>query len=64
MRAEIIRIEARGQNWSGTYQVDGDEISVSSAYGWSQEKLRQRQPQAAAAKLLIDQVTAWARRRR
>jgi hypothetical protein len=63
MRAEIIKVEARGQNWSGTYQVEDDEISVSSAYGWSKEPLRRREPQAAAKKLLIEQVTAWAKRR-
>lgn len=63
MRAEIVKVAARGQNWSGTYQVEDGEISVSSAYGWSKEPLRRRKPEAAAEKLLIDQVTAWAKRR-
>lgn len=64
MRPEIIRVEARGQKWSGTYEVDAGEVCVSSAYGSTKEKLGRRQPEKVASKLLVDQVEAWARRRK
>lgn len=63
MRPEIIKVEARGQKWSGTYEVDGADIHVSSAYGSTREKLGRRKPEKVAGKLLVDQVEAWARRR-
>jgi hypothetical protein len=63
MRAEIINVEARGQKWSGTYQVEGDQVSVSSAYGWDQATFGRREPKDVASKLLVDQVNRWAKRR-
>lgn len=63
MRLEIIRVEVQGQKWSGTFQVEGDEVSVASAYGWTQAKLARRAPEVVARKLLVDQIEAWAKRR-
>lgn len=57
-RFETIKIEHAGRTWNGSYTLEGDEVSVASAYGSKRVKFGRRKPQEAATSALAKIVKA------
>jgi hypothetical protein len=60
-RSHEITIAVWRRKFSGTYQVDGDELRVSSRYGSDREPLAGADPEGAAKRLLKEIVLKNAR---
>jgi len=59
-RPTIIRIEHRGQSWSGEFTVDGRTLEVGGAYGTISVPLKAKDiPSAVAQEVLRDLVDIW-----
>lgn len=57
-------IKARGQKWSGTWQIDGKDVAVSSAFGSRRTPKGRKPPETVAETVLEDLVSAWCARPR
>ena len=55
-RTHEIAILVWGRKFTGTYEVDGDRLRVSSPYGEDHEPLVGAEPEAAAKRLLKELV--------
>lgn len=59
-RSTTIRIEHRGQEWSGEYTIDGRTLRVGGAYGaFSVPLMVEDDPGALAQEVLRDLVDIW-----
>ena len=58
-----VYIEQGGRRFAGSYEVQGDKVSVSSAYGSQSGQLRRRQPEKLAATLLSGIVADYCKAR-
>lgn len=55
-RMTPIRIDHANRTWSGTWEMDGKDVVVCSAYGSDREPVGRRKPELLAAKLLKEIV--------
>ncbi|WP_372785891.1 hypothetical protein [Phenylobacterium sp.] len=60
-RSHEITIAVWGRKFRGAYQVEGDQLHVSSPYGSDQEPLVGPDPEGAAKRLLREIVLKNAR---
>lgn len=56
-------INARGQKWRGTWELDGKDVCVSSAFGSARTPKGRKAPADVAEAALRDLVDDWAARR-
>jgi hypothetical protein len=53
---ETIAVEYGGRTWNGSFTVEGDEVSVASAYGWKRAPIGRKRPVDVATKALAEIV--------
>lgn len=53
-------VKARGQKWRGTWEIDGKDICVTSAFGSKRVPKGRKNAQAVAEAALSDLVETWA----
>ncbi len=58
-----FHVKTRGQKWSGTWEQNGKEICVTSAFGSRRVPVGRRQPAKVAEEALAALVDAWAQGR-
>jgi hypothetical protein len=51
-RMTPFTVEHAGRKWSGTWEVDGKDVLVCSAWGSDREPIGRRQPERVAAGVL------------
>jgi len=56
-------VTARGQNWRGTWELDGEDVCVSSAFGSVRTPKGRKAPAEVAEAALRSLVDDWASRR-
>jgi hypothetical protein len=57
-----LAIDARGQKWRGTWELDGKDVTVTSAFGSARVPKGRKAPQAIAEAALRELVEQWATR--
>ncbi|MEJ2816373.1 hypothetical protein [Caulobacter sp. CCG-8] len=55
-------VDARGQKWRGTWEEDGKDVCVTSAFGSKRAPKGGKQPAEVAAQALRQLVDEWAAR--
>lgn len=60
---ETFSVEARGQRWTGTWERQGKEVCVTSAFGSRREPVGRRRPDLVAQEALAKIIDEWARAR-
>jgi hypothetical protein len=56
-------VTSRGQEWRGTWSLDGKDVCVSSAFGSARVAKGRKPPADVAAETLKGLVDEWATRR-
>lgn len=60
-RMTALSVEHAGRKWSGTWEIDGKDVLVSSAYGSDRAPLGRAKAENVARRLLTAIVDARAR---
>lgn len=55
-----VQIDHAGRKWSGSWEIEGREVVLSSAYGSDRQPLGRRDPVKLAERLLKEIVKARA----
>jgi hypothetical protein len=59
---KTFQITVRGQKWSGSWELEGKEVRVDSAYGSTRAPVGRKDPTKVAEAALGELVTAWSNR--
>lgn len=59
---KTFQITARGQKWSGSWERDGKDVRVDSAYGSTRAPVGRKDPGKVAEAALGELVRSWAER--